>query len=286
MGIYPLRGVNRCDPFGFARGKNDTILRLTAISLPVRVENSFIPVRGVGETTERELWNAGVTEWDAFDPDVVGPTIADRIETFIETARPRLEAGDATFFAEQFPSTEQWRLYENFRDDALFLDIETTGLDHQRDSVTTVSVHRDTETTTLVQGRDLSERRLHTVFDDAKLLVTFNGRQFDVPFLERSFGMNIDLPHLDLRYLCGRLDLTGGLKAVERSLGIERDRPDISGREAVRLWREYERGDRQALETLITYNREDTVNLEALLDTVTTRLHETIAPPTFDGEQP
>lgn len=251
---------------------------LPAIPQSVRIENSYIPVRGVGETTERSLWEAGATHWDNFDPGLAGDTLGERIERFIETAEPRLEAGDATFFADQFPSTEQWRLYDNFRADTLFLDIETTGLDQRRNSVTTVSVHRDGETRTFVQGRDLTADRVQSVLDDAALLATFNGVQFDVPFLEAELGLDIDLPHLDLMHLGRRIGLTGGLKAVEREVGVDRDRPDISGREAVRLWREYERGDQAALETLISYNREDTVNLESLLDVMAERLHDRVAP--------
>ena len=244
----------------------------------MRIENSYIPVQGVGEQTERSLWEAGATHWVDFERDLVGEVTGERIESFIETAEPRLEQSDATFFADRFPSNERWRLYENFREDTLFLDIETTGLDHQRNSVTTVSVHQDGDTRTLVQGRDLSASSLNQIFDEAKVLATFNGVQFDVPFLEAEFGIDIDLPHLDLMYIGRRLGLTGGLKTIEREIGIERDKPDITGREAIRLWREYERGDKAALQTLIEYNREDTVNLERLLSTMTDRLHEQIIP--------
>ena len=249
----------------------------------MRIENSFIPVRGVGERTERKLWEAGVTHWDDFEGDVVGSTTADRIASFIETARDRLAAGDATYFDRQFPSGERWRLYENFREDACFFDIETTGLDQHRDRVTTVSVHRGGETETLVRGRDLSAERLRDAFSDASLLVTFNGKRFDVPFLETSFDLSLDYPHLDLMYPCRQLGLTGGLKAIEGEIGVERDRPDISGEDAVRLWREYERGDDAALETLVSYNREDAVNLRALSDTVADRLHADVFEPAVDG---
>ena len=238
----------------------------------MRIENSFIPVEGVGERTERRLWESGVTQWEEFDGAVVGDTLADRIESFVDTARARLEAGDARYFREQFPSGSHWRCYENFRGEACFLDIETTGLDRHRDGVTVVGLHRGDETRTLVAGRDLTADRLQRRLDDAKLLVTFNGKRFDVPFLETSFGVSVDAPHVDLMYPCRSLGLTGGLKTVEREVGIDRDRPDLSGEDAVRLWREYERGDETALETLVSYNRDDTENLRTLMDEVTTRL--------------
>lgn len=241
----------------------------------MRIENSFIPVRGVGEATERKLWQRGVTHWDEFDPSLVGATTGDRIQTFIEAGRRHLEAGNARFFGEQFPSSEAWRLYDNFRDDAVFFDIETTGLSKARDQVTTVSFHQGGDTTTLVAGDDLTGEAVARQLD-APLLVTFNGASFDVPFLERSFDLSIDAPHVDVMYPCKRIGLTGGLKAIEGTVGIERDRPDISGRDAVRLWREHERGVDGALETLVSYNREDAVHLRDLMDHVADRLHEQV----------
>ena len=246
----------------------------------MRIENSFIPVDGVGETTERRLWERGVTRWGEFDPAVdvpgVGETTADRIESFIAEALARLDDGDATYFDRAFPAGERWRLYENFRAETCFFDIETTGLDERRDRVTTVSFHRDGETTTLVAGEDLTARRVREQFAEASLLATFNGARFDVPFLEASFGLDVDTPHLDLMYPAKRIGLSGGLKPIETELGIDRDRPDLSGRDAVRLWREHERGDETALETLVSYNREDTENLRTLADVVCDALDDEV----------
>jgi uncharacterized protein YprB with RNaseH-like and TPR domain len=261
----------------------------------VRLTNSFIGVRGVGEATERRLWREGVTRWADYDPAVardcrgVGATTADRIGAFVDEARERLADRDATFFDERLPSNERWRLYEDFRSEAAFFDIETTGLDEHRDSVTTVSVHRDGETRTLVDGggldghEPLTRDRLVEALD-APLLVTFNGIRFDQPFLETSFGCSLDdAAHLDLIYPCKRIGLDGGLKRIEQDIGIGRDRPDLSGRDAIRLWREYERGDASSLETLATYNREDTVNLRRLMDIVGERLHEEVFVAARDG---
>jgi len=240
----------------------------------VRVENSFIGVRGVGEKTERRLWDDGITHWDAFEPDAVGSTTADRIQSFIDEGRKRLADDDVYYFDDAFPSREQWRLYETFDERACFFDIETTGLDEHRNQVTTVSFHQAGETETLIASDDLTADELAATVGDADLLVSFNGKRFDVPFLEANFDVRLDQPHLDLLYTCKKLDLSGGLKQIEQDIGIERDRPDISGRDAVRLWREHERGQDGSLETLISYNREDAVNLKTLADRVTTDLDE------------
>lgn len=243
----------------------------------MRLENTYICIDGVGETTERNLWESGALTWSEFDRTVCGPTTADRIESFIDTARPRLEAGDSRFFHQELPSSERWRLYENFRTDACFFDIETTGLNHTYDDVTCVSAYQGDEVETLVRGDDLTRDNLRDLLD-SPLLVSFNGARFDVPFLEDSFDLEIDRPHLDLLYPCKRAGLTGGLKAIEPEVGVERDRPDISGEDAVRLWREHERGVDGALETLVSYNREDTVNLQRVADQAVERLGTRLLP--------
>ena len=245
----------------------------------MRVDQSFIGAEGVGETIERRLWRAGVTHWDDFGDDAageaVGPTRADRIREFIDRGRSALADEDVDFFARSLPTSEQWRTYETFRDRATFFDIETTGLDHHDSVVTTVSIHRDGDTRTLVRGDDLTPEALRATLGEADLLVTFNGKRFDVPFLEASFDLDVSRPHLDLMYACRQAGLTGGLSAIEREIGVERDRPDISGRDAVRLWHEHERGVDGALETLVSYNREDTVNMVDVAEHLT----EALRPP-------
>ena len=245
----------------------------------MRLANSFIPVEGVGERTERRLWRAGVTHWDDFCGATVpgvGPTLADRIGSFIGEATDRLAVGDARFFEAALPTSERWRLVEDFSDRTTYLDIETTGLDPRWADVTVVGLHDAAGTRTLVRGDDLTADAVRRALADTALLVTFNGAQFDVPFLESALGVGFDGSHLDLRYPCKRLGLAGGLKAIERSVGLERDRPDLSGRDAVRLWHAHERGDDGALETLLAYNLEDVVHLEALTRFVCDRLHDEV----------
>ncbi len=242
----------------------------------MRIENSFIPVKGVGSKTELQLWKSGVTHWDAFHRDAVGRKTGSRIEAFIEQASDRLDAGDARYFGQVFPTQSHWRLYENFKDEACYLDIETTGLSQDYHEVTVVSLHQAGQTTTLVRGIDLTGERLNGMLEDASLLVTFNGKQFDVPFLEAAYDIELNLPHIDLRYPCQRLGLVGGLKHIEATLGIDREEPDVDGYEAVRLWRAYERGDEEALDTLVRYNRDDTVNMEDLMEHVTNELHREV----------
>ncbi|NEU58257.1 ribonuclease H-like domain-containing protein [Halorussus sp. MSC15.2] len=245
----------------------------------MKLQNSFIGARRVGEKTERKLWQQGVTHWDDFEDGLLGPKTTEYVREFIDAARERLDAGDASFFGERLPSGSLWRTYGNFADDACFFDIETTGLDSARHDVTTVSLHRGGETRTYVQGRDLTAEALREEFAESSVLVSFNGKRFDQPFLEDNFDLDVTTPHLDLMYTCKQVGLSGGLKTVEREVGIDRDDDDVDGREAVRLWHRYDRDeDDAALDRLVKYNREDAENLRNLLEHV----HETLRADVFE----
>ncbi len=246
----------------------------------MEVEHSFLGADGIGETIEKRLWQQGITHWSEFDRDCkgIGSTRAACIEEFIESGQRAIDADDVSYFDQAFPSGSRWRLYESFEDQACFFDIETTGLDQHSSVVTTVSLHQDGRTRTLVRGDDLTSEELAAAFDDAGLLVTFNGARFDIPFLEHCFDINLDLPHIDLMPTCRKLGLSGGLSAVEQEFGIGRDLPDVDGREAVRLWHEHERGVDGALERLIEYNREDTENMVPVLEQAVSELDRQVLP--------
>lgn len=245
----------------------------------MRLENSFLLLPGVGEKTERELWQAGVTHWDAFeDADIVGPKTHKKGVAMLEKARKNLDVGNTAFFDHHLPGKAVWRIYENFQERVTFFDIETTGLNRQEDVVTTASFHRDGETTTLVRGQDLTAERVEQELFQSAALVSFNGKRFDIPFLEASFDLDIETPHIDLMYLCRRLGLSGGLKRIEQQLGIDRD-VDVDGREAIRLWKRYKNGSKEALEDLVYYNQLDVINLRPLLETVHERLRGEVFEP-------
>ena len=246
----------------------------------MRVEHSFVGAEGIGETIERRLWTQGITHWEEFDRacEGVGPTRAERIESFIEGGRAAIASDDVSYFDQTFPSGARWRLYETFREQACFFDIETTGLDKRSSVVTTVSLHQDGQTETLVRGDDLTRDDLAGAFEDAGLLVTFNGARFDIPFLEHNFDIDLGMPHIDLMPTCRKVGLSGGLSAIETDLGIGRELPDVDGREAVRLWHEHERGVDGALDRLVEYNQEDTENMVPVLERVVDELDREVVP--------
>ncbi|MFC1901316.1 ribonuclease H-like domain-containing protein [Chloroflexota bacterium] len=151
-----------------------------------------------------------------------------------------------------------------------YLDIETTGLSPAACLVTVVGIYfcngEDTKIVQLV-GKDITADSLSEVLEGVSIIYTYNGSRFDLPFLHGCLGIDLNriFPHRDLMYDCWKNNLYGGLKAVERQLGIERRLKDVNGWEAVKLWWKYvDSFDLEALKKLLEYNREDVVNLKTL----------------------
>lgn len=245
---------------------------------------TFVHLPGIGPVTEAELWRSGIRDWrDLLERtralDLSTPSRA-RLASEIARSEQALTERDAGWFARRLPTREHWRLYPTFAAETAYLDIETTGLSPYGGIVTVVSVHGGGATRSFVAGEDLEE--LPAYLGRFSVLVTFNGSRFDVPFLLASFPQLLVPPaHIDLRFLLYRIGHAGGLKRIEQRLGVG-DRSGVEGvdgLEAVRLWQEYRRGNRAALDRLVRYNRADTVNLEPLLALATSELARRVLPP-------
>lgn len=243
------------------------------------LEHTFIHLPGVGPTTERRLWDAGIVTWaDALDSGSCPVGFSDArwglsCRTLEESLRS-LRRGDHRHFADVLRSAEHWRAWPDFRRKAACLDIETTGCGHW-DEVTVVGIYDGTRTRSFIAGQNLDE--LPEALGQYAMLITFNGSSFDLPFLRRRFpGLRSDQLHIDLMHVLRRLDLRGGLKAIERRVGIARahDLAGLDGWDAVRLWREWRAGNEQSLDTLVRYNAADIENLEALAEMAYQRLRQ------------
>lgn len=90
---------------------------------------------------------------------------------------------------------------------------------------------------------------------------------FSISHTEPALGVDLKqcFMHTDLMYDCWRQNLKGGLKVVERLLGIKRRLTGVDGYIAVHLWYDYvNNNNKEALQTLLAYNEEDVVNLRVL----------------------
>jgi uncharacterized protein YprB with RNaseH-like and TPR domain len=243
--------------------------------------HTFMHIQGIGRTTEQRLWEDGLLSWDRLD--AAAADVPDRLRGVLRVgvADSLRNRRDPAYFARRLPAAMAWRIFPEFRAATAYLDIETTGLDRERDQVTTVALYDGRTVKTYVRGRNLDEfpRDLQAF----QVLVTYNGKSFDQPFLERCFGVRLRQAAVDLRYILKELGFSGGLKGCERSLGMGRGELDgVDGFTAVLLWERYRRSrDDRALETLLAYNVQDTINLERLLVEAYTR--NIAATPFADG---
>jgi uncharacterized protein YprB with RNaseH-like and TPR domain len=183
-----------------------------------------------------------------------------------ESERTLVE-GDARYFQMLLGSSHLWRLYGDFRHRVAYLDIETTGLSFGLDDITVIGLYDGASTKNFFLGENLDDFAQEIA--RYSLIVTFNGACFDLPFLRTRFpAFDQGFAHLDLRYLLRRLGYSGGLKRIERELGM--DRPgalgELDGYCAVLLWKKHLQGRKGALDTLLRYNLEDVVNLERLAE--------------------
>ena len=234
------------------------------------LKHTFIHAKNIGSGTEQKLWREGILTWENFIENLNSINLAGQkknsIEEEINNSQVEIDNSNYIYFKNKFPKKEHWRLYSEFKNSCAFLDIETTGLMHH-DKITVIGLYDGSKIKTYVYNKNLED--IKNELKKYRMLVTFNGTCFDLPFIKKIFpDINFNQIHLDMRYFLRRLGLSGGLKAIEYKMNIRRceETKGLSGWDAVLLWRKYERGDEKALDLLVKYNNEDIVNLKKILD--------------------
>lgn len=225
------------------------------------LKHTFCHIPTISTNKEYKLWKSGIIDWEKLLAHNQNAVISNHIHNSFHS----ILNNDPSFFAENLPSRELWRIFKDFRHLAVYLDIETTGLTFPDGYITTIAIYDGKKVKYFINGDNIHQ--FPSVIKDYKVLITYNGKCFDVPFIERFFGIKLNLVHIDLRYLLKSLGYVGGLKVCEHKLGIKRDElAGIDGMFAVYLWKEYKRNkNKKALETLLSYNIQDVLNLEKLM---------------------
>jgi uncharacterized protein YprB with RNaseH-like and TPR domain len=140
-----------------------------------------------------------------------------------------------------------------------YLDIETS----YGGEITVIGIFRPPDDLVQIVHPEVSRESLLQALGGAEHLVTYWGHRFDLPVIDNCLGIDLRrrFRSKDLADHCHRHKLYGGLKAVEKTLGIGRVSDGITGLDAMRLWEEWLCGDGASLRTLLKYNEEDVVNL-------------------------
>lgn len=230
--------------------------------------NTFIHIPGIGKKTEHQIWDAGILSWDDWQeplPKKLSPAKKQLISHYLAQFRTQGNTESPYFYGKLLPSNQHWRLFPHYRNTIAYFDIETNGRLHEECEITTICLYDGQTVKTYIQGRNLED-----FIDDIaafNIIVTYNGKSFDVPVIEHFFHTRLPQVHIDLRHILYNLGYRGGLKGCEKQLGIYRHELDgVDGFFAVILWQEYlQTGDEKILETLLAYNVADAVNLECLL---------------------
>jgi uncharacterized protein YprB with RNaseH-like and TPR domain/predicted nuclease with RNAse H fold len=249
------------------------------------IESTFLHLPGVGHRSEQQLWKNGVTTWDRlqerlvagvriqellrpdryYQPELFSTDRADAHEPrsvewlqTLELSRTALRQGEYAYFLERLDPRDHWRVLAERWQEALYLDVETTGLARGFHHITVIGALQDGKFYQWAWPEPLTQ--FFGLLRQAPLVVTFNGRRFDVPFLGQQFSQ---LPtvraHVDLLDVARAAKVSGGQKEVESLLGLAREGSlkGLGGEDAIQLWSRSLYGDQNSFLRLLHYNRAD-----------------------------
>ncbi len=97
------------------------------------LQQTFIHIPGIGKQTELDLWQHGIHSWDdaaRFEKrfGAVGARLHQKLDEYIPLSQEAVRRKDAAFFERLSTMGEAWRVFPEFADECVYLDIETTGL--------------------------------------------------------------------------------------------------------------------------------------------------------------
>lgn len=223
----------------------------------------------------------GINDWNSFlnVEEVSGISKKRKIalDLKIKNFSKALMDDDVDYFSSKLKRTEHWRLYPEFKDSCIFLDIETSSVNGY---ITCMTLYDGYDTMTFVKDINMDLKQVKYILSRYKMIITFNGNVFDLPFLRKYLGKEFKALTWDLRHSCARLGLKGGLKEIEKTLGISRNNVIVErmhGGDPFKLWKMYKAtGDRYYLELLVEYNQEDSLNLHTIVNKIYPRLVQQI----------
>lgn len=227
---------------------------------------SFSCFKGLSISSERKIWELGCLSWEQFNYLPKSTFSAKKtavVRSEIEQARIALKGGMVDYFLNRFTNPDKVRVLSEFQNRSAIIDIETTGLT-SKDEITCIAVLKHGEISLFVKNINLSGF-LETL-QGVNLLITYNGTRFDIPFIRKSFGIDLAIPHLDLMPVLKQLGYAGGQKKCEELLRLKRTHSSgVRGEDAIFLWDGWQRyGNRADLDQLMLYNAEDVFMLEKL----------------------
>ncbi|MCB1192441.1 MAG: ribonuclease H-like domain-containing protein [Leptospiraceae bacterium] len=231
------------------------------------IEEAFLHFKRVGKKTLERLKGYGIQNWyDVLklqNTNVISKNLVNSLVEEIHFYLDVLETENISCLVNNFKGEDKWRILGRYFDRLSYFDIETDGLGYDSRITLIVCYHKG-RLYEFVRHENLEG--FLDLLNDIELLVSFNGQSFDVPWVRHAFHIpELPCPHIDLRWVCKKIGLEGGLKSIEWDLGIQRpsDLIGVGGYEAVLLWDRWERwNDVEAKRKLIRYCSADVLSLQ------------------------
>ncbi|MEK6921029.1 MAG: hypothetical protein AABX82_04050, partial [Nanoarchaeota archaeon] len=121
------------------------------------IKNSFIFLDKISHNSEKKIWEQNIHTWDHFleakNIHGIGRTRKIFYDQQIHHAKTAVTDDNAYMLSTLFPKQEHWRLYNFFKEQACFLDIETSGY---YGDITVIGIYDGRETKTMVKGINLN----------------------------------------------------------------------------------------------------------------------------------
>ncbi|MGC8585236.1 MAG: ribonuclease H-like domain-containing protein [Thermoplasmata archaeon] len=234
------------------------------------LRESFFIFDSISFAKQRSLKRRGIVNWD--DLYINGKNhFSDKrwegIEREVKICIENYKNKNLNFFKTFLDEKYHFLLLDDFSDYAIFLDIETTGI-RENNEITMIGISDNHKRyRVFLKDINLNENNIGEILKRYPIVVTFFGKNFDIPFIRKNFPGLADiidsLINIDLYYLGKMVGFKGGLKRIEKQVGILREREidGMDGYDAVLLWKDYLNGNKDSMIKLIRYNRADVINL-------------------------
>ena len=162
-------------------------------------------------------------------------------------------------------------LYKELKQNCLCLDIETC---YYNGPISVIGLYKPQEGEIICQqfikDKNLTKENLKQAFKGCKLLLTYNGFALDIPKINSEFPNTIpkNIKIFDLYLFAKGLGINTNLKVLETTCGINRLKESSKRRgQTAKQWTQYKKNNNQnALNELLEYNKQDTINLYFLAE--------------------
>ena len=164
------------------------------------LKKTFIHIPGIGAKTEERLWESGLLSWDDFTDERTIRLSQNKInvlKNYLAESKIQFKINNPKYFTDLLPANLQWRLFSEFRNTTVYLDIETTGLEEYDNQITTIATYDGQSVSYYINGQNLDD--FVSDIQKYKVIVSYNGKSFDIPFIESYFGIKLNHAHIDLR---------------------------------------------------------------------------------------